>query len=130
RGELELSLLAALGLLGNPPLRLQLYFEVAPGTAQLEEIECARAGDPVHRARVIATPGIAELGFGHYADIESSPVPGTSTVLSLTLPILGPLSVTASGDVAVDASPAELLFEGPFVPQIPEPSPQNTQTVD
>jgi uncharacterized membrane protein len=125
RLALELSLLPILG----SPVSLGIFSEVAPTLAHLDAIDCADASDPVHVVIVGAEPGLVRLGIGSYPDFNTSPDPIPAEVLTVDLPLLPPITVTAAADAAFQSSAQEMRFDGPFVPAIPEPSEDNTDTV-
>jgi uncharacterized membrane protein len=129
RAEIELAALDVLTLLGGSTLRIPLFLELAPASARLESIACARADDPVHAVTVGVEPGIARVGVGRYPDLTTSPLPVAAAIVSYTLPLLGSVQVLASGDVTLEGEGESLLFEGPFPPDVPADSPHLVQSV-
>jgi hypothetical protein len=82
------------------------------------------------RALVGAEPGLVRLGVGSFPDFENSPDPVPSDVVQLNGLFGVPLAkVTAAADLPFQSSPQAMRFDGPFVPAIPEPSEDNTDTV-
>jgi uncharacterized membrane protein len=134
RMEINLRLSTPFPLLGNQPVSVDLFAEAAQTEAHLDAIDCADASDPVHRVVVGAEPGLVRLGIGKFPDFENSPdpVPSDLVDLKLVVPLLGSLTVakvTGFADVPYQSAGIDLRFDGPFVPQIGEPSEDNTQTV-
>jgi uncharacterized membrane protein len=130
RLAIEVDLLGVLSLLGSQPVSIDLFAEIAPTLAHLDAIDCADADDPVHLVVVGAEPGLVRLGVGSFPDFENSPDPVPSDVVQLNGLFGVPLAkVTAAGDVPFQSSPQAMRFDGPFVPAIPEPSEDNTDTV-
>lgn len=134
RMAITLGLTAGLGLLGNQPVALRLFVEAAQTEAHLAAIDCADASDPIHRAVVAAEPGLVRLGIGEYPDFENSPDPVATKLVDLKLTVfpLGSITVaeiTGFADVPFQSAGVDLHFDGPFVPQIDEPSEDNTQTI-
>ena len=128
-GQVRLALeLDLLPILGNP-VNLDLFAEIAPTLAHLDAIDCADASDPVHVVVVGAEPGLVRLGIGTFDDFDASPDPDPTDVVTVDLPLLPPLTVTAAADTSFQSSPQEMRFDGPFVPAIAEPSEDNTETV-
>lgn len=119
----------ALTLLGGEPVAVDIFFELAASSAHLEAIECARAADPIPRVRVGVEPGLARHGIGRWDDVESAADPEPTPLLSVSLPLLGNLSVAASSEAAVQDAPETLEFEGPFPPAILAPSEAHTKRV-
>jgi uncharacterized membrane protein len=116
---------------------LHLYLSLAQATATLTGLGCASPAQPFHTATVEVGTGLAELGLGVFDDLDSpnpQPVTGpplVDTELSiLTLPPIGLRVDAAAGPVtAGTAEDIELLFQGPFVPQIAAPSADNSRRV-
>jgi tight adherence protein G len=122
--------LTALGLLGNQLVSVKLFVEAAQTQAHLAAIDCADASDPVHHVVVDAEPGLVRLGIGEYPDFNNSPDPVPTRLVGLNLPLFGEVaSVTGFADMPFQSAGMDLRFDGPFVPQIDEPSDDNTQTV-
>lgn len=115
-----------LGLI-TTDVNLDLYVTMAQATAALRELQCARRGQPQHEVTVEAQPGLATIGVGRFDDLTSaSPTVEPSEVLSVS--ILGiPVRITAAAEVALSSPPQSLVFDGPFVSNIPEPSADNTR---
>ena len=116
---------------------LHLYLTLAQATATLSELTCASPAQPFHTATVDVGTDIATLGLGVFDNINSpnpQPITGpplVDTSLSiLTLPPIGLRVDATAGPIDVGtAADQVLVFQGPFVPQIPEPSPDNTRRV-
>ncbi len=127
RMELSLEALSTLGVLGAGPVTLTFTTSVARSLVRLRTIQCARAGDPVTRVGVEAEPGIAELGIGDFADLESDAAAQPAQIVEVRL--LGTPVARVSALLQLSISrPSEILeFEGPFVPRIVEPAPEHTQ---
>jgi uncharacterized membrane protein len=136
-GQVRLAINLSLGnrtILGIlVPVYVDLFVEAAQTEAHLAAIDCADASDPVHRVVVDAEPGLVRLGIGKYPNFDTSPNPVASDVATLKLTVLGVTNnvatVTAFADVPFQSSGEDLRFDGPFVPQIDEPSDDNTQTI-
>jgi uncharacterized membrane protein len=129
RMAIDLGVAGNLGILGTQPVSADLFVEAAQTKAHLDSIDCADASDPVHRAVIGAEPGLVRLGIGRYPDFENSPDPVPSDLVNLKLLGLTVAKVTGYADVPFQSSGIDLDFDGPFVPQIDEPSDDNTQTV-
>lgn len=116
---------------------LHLYLTLAQATATLTSLTCASPQQPFHTASVATSTDIATFGVGVFDDLESpnpqpvaSPPLVNSSVSILTLPPIGLRVEATAGPVAVGSrEERELTFEGPFVPQIDEPSANNTRRV-
>jgi uncharacterized membrane protein len=131
-GQVRMAITLSLGnlsLLGSQAVSAELFVEAAQTKAHLDSIDCADASDPVHRVVVGAEPGLVRLGIGHYPDFDTSPDPVASNLVNLKLLGLTVAKVTAYADVPYQSPGTDLDFDGPFVPQIDEPSDDNTQTV-
>lgn len=125
--------LASINLAAN----LHLYLTLAQATATVTELTCASPAQPFHTATVAVSTDISTLGLGVFDDLDSpNPQPVDAPPLVdtevnlLTLPPIG-LRVDAMAG-PVDAGTAfdqELLFQGPFVPQIAAPSADNTRRI-
>jgi uncharacterized membrane protein len=137
-GQVRMAINLNLGnhsILGiSVPVGADLFVEAAQTAAHLDAIDCADASDPVHRVVVGAEPGLVRLGLGKYPDFMNSPDPEPSKFadVKLSLPLLGTIKVaevTGFSDIPFQSAGIDLDFTGPFVPQIDEPSEDNTQTV-
>ena len=135
--NLNLNAQASLNLLlVSLTLDLPLYLHIAPAYALLDQIECPTAQHREQRADIATTPGLLAAGLGHFDNVFD-PNPGTTSGSEelLGLRVLG-LNVVGldlpSDDFTVRADSGEqtLPFDGPFVPQLTEPSDDNTRTVD
>jgi uncharacterized membrane protein len=121
----------------NLAAELHLYLTLAQATAAMTGLTCASPIQPFHSVTVDVDTGLASLGLGTFDDLASAnpqPITGPplvdTNVNILTLPPIG-LRVDANAgpiDVGTEMS-RELLFEGPFVPQLAQASPANTQRV-
>lgn len=116
---------------------LHLYVTLAQATATLTDLTCANPQQPFHTASVAASTDIASLGLGIFDDLNStdpqpvaSPPLVNSSINILTLPPIGLRVDASAGPVTIGSrEEQELIFEGPFVPQIDEPSANNTRRV-
>lgn len=106
--QVEARLALTLAPIGLLAAELRLDLALAQAIATLTGISCASPGQPFHTATVDVATDIAALSA------------------NLRIPLIG-VDLDAVSEVGSDGS--ELLFEGPFVPQIPAPSPENTQRV-
>jgi uncharacterized membrane protein len=121
----------------NLNVQLHLYLTLAQATATLDTLTCASPAQPFHSVSVSVDTDIATLGVGVFDNLDGpNPQPVTSpslvdtNITILTLPAIG-LRVDATGG-PVDAGNAQgvvLNFDGPFVPQIPQPSADNTKRI-
>jgi uncharacterized membrane protein len=127
RMEIELEAAARVALLEDAVLRVQVVLDLRPAVSQLAEIRCARFGEPVHRVTLAARGGGGRIGIGHFASFDDAPTP--STVLSVPPAAGVAVAVLAAADVAVDDVEDTVLLEGPFPPQIEEPSESNSRRV-
>lgn len=127
RGEIELTASEGVPLLDGAIPRVQIFVELAPATARLESIDCARTDDPVHRVVVGADPGEARIGVGHYESFDAAPV--ASMLVSSSLPSGETVVVQAEAEIRIEEGERMLELDGPFPPQIAEPSPENTRSV-
>jgi tight adherence protein G len=142
-GQVRMAVHLAVGSIAifgsGAAVSVDLFVEGAQTKAHLDAIDCADASDPVHRAFVGAEPGLVRLGIGKYPNFQTSPDPVATDLvnplmLTITLPLVGTVTVpvakvTGFSDVPYQSSGEDLQFDGPFVPQIDEPSDDNTQTV-
>lgn len=116
---------------------LHLYLTLAQATATLTGLTCASAVQPFHTAMVDVSTDIATLGLGVFDDLDSpnpqpvaSPPLVNATLNILALPPIGLRVDATAGPVdAGSAEDTELIFQGPFVPQIAVPSADNTRRV-
>lgn len=108
--QAEIGLELALNLL-LLNVTLQLDMTLAQAVATLNELSCASVVQPEHAATVDVDTGIAALSLG--LQVGS---------------LLGPLANVSAGPVQAGSS-ATLEFDGPFVPQIEQPSDDNTKRV-
>jgi len=129
RLAIHLALSGNLGLLGSQPVAVDLFVEAAQTEAHLAAIDCADASDPVHRVVVAAEPGLVRLGIGKFPNFATSPDPVATDLVNLKLLGLTVAKVTAFADIPFQSAGMDLDYEGPFVPQIDEPSEDNTQTI-
>ncbi|HKY90158.1 MAG TPA: hypothetical protein VJM11_03925, partial [Nevskiaceae bacterium] len=114
QARIELS--ATLNVAGLVGVNLPLYVTLAKATAGLEEVHCARAGQPQHIVDVDTTTSIATLGVGQYSDIEA-PSPTVTTANLVNVSALGIPIATIQAATAVDLgeeSADGLEFEGPY----------------
>jgi uncharacterized membrane protein len=100
-------------LLGNDPIHLPLYVEVAEGDARLSQITCSfdpATGTMDPTVTIDATPGLAKAYIGladgdpmtNFSDpVTVSPAP----ILDVNLLGLGLVRVTVSGDAEVSSGP-------------------------
>lgn len=107
---------------------LPLYVEGAQATATIDQIECARRGDPVDRVVVHARSSISRLGIGRFDDIQlPRPVARPATLVDISnarIPVLGVLGgeipvpvrirIDAYSSVDIPSEAADLPFESPF----------------
>jgi uncharacterized membrane protein len=127
RGEIELEASAGVPLLAGAVPRVHLFLDLPSATARLASIRCARLDEPLHRVTVSADGGGARIGVGDFESFDDPPMP--STILSASLPSGETIVVRAEADVAIDEVDHTIVFDGPFPPQIAEPSSANTQRV-
>ena len=107
-----------LPILGNA-VTLKLFVQAAKATAQLDDIHCARRGQPTHKIDVGAQTQLAFVGIGEFDDINLiNPTVKPTQVLN----ILG-VKVFAKAVVPVGSGVNQTLtFNGP-------PFPTATQTI-
>jgi uncharacterized membrane protein len=127
RMELSLEALSALGVLGASPVTLTLTASAGRSRVRLLSIQCARAGDPITRVRAEAEPGIAEIGIGDFASLESDDPAQPAQIVDVRIAGIPVARVSALLQLSI-TRPSEILeFQGPFVPRIAEPAPEHTQ---
>ena len=131
-GQVRMAITLALGnlsVLGAQPVSLRLFVEAAQTEAHLASIDCADALDPVHRVVIDAEPGLVRLGIGEYPNFNTSPDPVATNLVNLKLLGITVAKITGFSDIPFQSPGQDLRFDGPFVPQIDEPSDDNTQTI-
>jgi uncharacterized membrane protein len=110
----QTRLLFTIGLLGAgsiPAVRLPIYLEIAPATAELSRLSCAWPDTAGSSATLDVTPGVADAWIGAVSDAEftnlsTAPDPGPATLLSLA-----PAKVTGRAHAAIEnLSPAGVDF--------------------
>lgn len=113
--QLNTSLLPILGNAVN----LKLFVQAAKATAELDNIHCARRGQPTHQIDVNAQTNLAYIGIGEFDDINKpNPTPKPTQLLN----VLG-VKVYGYAVVPVGQSRSQtLIFNGP-------PFPTATQTI-
>lgn len=126
-------------LLVSLDVNLPIYVEVGAAHAILADIDCADAANRLHRAHVVTQPSVVQVGLGHFDNIfDPNPQPiagGNLLNLDVTLLIIPihvlTLPLPPNGlQVSADSGEHTVHFDGPFVPQIPEPSDANTATLN
>jgi uncharacterized membrane protein len=103
-------------------VRLPLWFELAEGTAQVTDIECAREGQPYDRVDVLARTSLSRLGIGEFDDItapQPRAQPAALVDADFGAGLLGiplPVHVRITALVAHDINSGEdrLTFQTPF----------------
>ena len=104
-------------------ITVPLTVRLARATARLNEIQCARRGQPQHSVALDATTSLASVGIGSFGNIQDgSPVvnPATLALVSLNLGVTT-VSAEVRAGAQVDAGQAHdepLDFEGPFPSEI------------
>ncbi len=121
----------------NLTVDLHLYMTLAQATATMTGLNCANPMQPFHSVTVDVSTDLATVGMGEFDDLAAAnpqPVaapPLVNTSLNiLTLPPIGlRVDATAGPIDAGTSQDRELQFQGPFVPKIQQPSPDNTKRV-
>jgi uncharacterized membrane protein len=101
----QTRLLLTIGLLGAgsiPAVRLPIYLEIAPATAELSRLSCAWPDTAGSSATLDVTPGLADAWIGAVSDAEftnlsRAPDPGPATLLSQAL-----VKVTGRAHAAIE----------------------------
>jgi uncharacterized membrane protein len=128
--EVQLETLSVnLGLISTR-VNLDLFVDAARADAALASVMRATPSVPYDRAEVEAHTEIARIGIGRRSNGTVSP----SVLVDVHVQVLGitvtRLYATAVADVTVGNPEAQSVqFNGPFVPAIAVPSPQNTQRI-
>ncbi|TJY56704.1 hypothetical protein E4T66_19280 [Sinimarinibacterium sp. CAU 1509] len=102
--------------------KLPLWFELAQGTAEVTNIECAREGVAYDRVAVLARTSLSRLGIGEFDDINA-PEPKvrpaalvdadfSAGLLGIPLPVH--VRITALALHAVTSGQDALVFQSPF----------------
>lgn len=116
---------------GLPPVELPVFVQSAQATAELEEVACARRGQPFDVVTLGARSSIARIGIGRFDDINlPNPQPQPAVILDTdrTISITSPLGlevplpvrvvVRAAAFVDVGRATNEtLVFPGPYDPE-------------
>ncbi len=103
-------------------IRLPLWFELAHGTAEVTDIECAREGVANDRVAILARTSLSRLGVGEFDDINA-PEPQIrpaalvdadfeAGLLGIPLPVH--VRITALAFHAVNSGEDRLIFQSPF----------------
>ncbi len=110
---LNIHLLSGINIgLVSAPVNLQLYLEVANGTAALQSISCSASPATDAQVSVLASSGLANAYIGNVSPTSvmsnfSQPVvPSAATLLS----VAGVVTVTGSAEVAAQGSSQNLYF--------------------
>lgn len=128
--EVQLETLSLnLGLISTR-VNLDLFVDAARADAALASVMRATPSVPYDRAEVEAHTEIARIGIGQRSNGTVTP----SVLVDVHVQVLGititRLYATALADVSVGNPEAQSVqFDGPFVPAIAVPSPQNTQRI-
>lgn len=94
---------------------LHLFVQLAPATAQVDDIRCARRGVPVHTIDVHARTSIARIGIGNF-DINTINSPSPTVTDAPLVNLLG-IGVSAHAYVDVGSGQdVDMTFTGPPFP--------------
>ncbi len=112
-------------------LNLGLAVDAAPATADLTRITCPSPNHPQITADVYAETSAAEIAVGGFDINDANPIANAQRKVVLSLLGLDVLVVDPAIVVPLGQADSGLLsFDGPFMPDIDEPSPDHTQNLN